>query len=96
MRREIDVGIKQQPGGSGAPCSGGSHRANAAGLPGAWRRHHRYAYELAEATEEPRLVGRYIEDKNGHILPYVHFEGGQLRLVQSALQLLDELAGSRP
>lgn len=54
-----------------------------------------YAYQLAEAVEEPTLVGKYIEDKNGHILPYVHFEGGQLRLAPSALEVLDGLARSR-
>lgn len=47
-----------------------------------------YAYELAEATEEPALVGKYIEDKNGHILPFVHFHGGRLRLLPPAIKLL--------
>jgi hypothetical protein len=50
-----------------------------------------HAYELAEATEEPALVGKYIEDKNGHILPYVHFKGGRLRLLPPALELLNRL-----
>lgn len=54
-----------------------------------------YAYELAEAVEEPMLVGRYIEDKNGHILPYVHFDGGRLTLAASALRVLNELAELR-
>jgi hypothetical protein len=47
-----------------------------------------YAYELAEATEEPGLVGKYIEDKNGHILPFVHFQGGRFRLLPPAIDLL--------
>ena len=53
-----------------------------------------YAYELAEAIEEPTLVGKYIEDKNGHILPYVHFEGGRLRFLPPALEVLDRLTAS--
>lgn len=53
-----------------------------------------YAYPLAEATEEPSLVGKYVEDKNGHILPYVHFEGGRLRLLGPALEVLERV--SRP
>ena len=33
-----------------------------------------------------------IEDKNGHILPYVRFEGGRLKLNEAALTVLDALA----
>jgi len=54
-----------------------------------------HAYPLAEATKEPSLVGKYIEDKNGHILPYVHFEGGQLRLLDSALEVLERLSQAK-
>lgn len=53
-----------------------------------------YAYEVAETVTEPTLVGKYVEDKNGHVLPYVHFQGGRLRLLPQALQMLDDLAGS--
>lgn len=54
-----------------------------------------HAYPLAEVTEEPSLVGKYIEDKNGHILPYVHFEGGRLKLLAPALKILEQLSLSR-
>lgn len=51
-----------------------------------------YAYTFAEATEEPNLVATYLEDKNGHILPYVKFEGGQLRVTGEALNVLTQAA----
>lgn len=52
-----------------------------------------YAYELAESVEDPALIGRYVQDRNGHILPFVHFEGGKLRLRPSGERVLRELAG---
>jgi hypothetical protein len=57
--------------------------------------YHHYAYELAESEAEPRLVADSITDKNGHILPYVRFEGGKCRLTARALQMLEELAFAR-
>jgi hypothetical protein len=33
-----------------------------------------------------------IIDKNGHILPYVRFEGESLEFTPEALQILDELS----
>lgn len=50
--------------------------------------YYQYGYPLGEATEEPQLNAKFIEDKNGHILPYVHFEGGKMTLRAEALQLL--------
>jgi hypothetical protein len=50
-----------------------------------------YAYLLGEAIEEPQLIGSYIEDKNGHVLPYVRFEGGRLVLAPAALAELERL-----
>lgn len=47
-----------------------------------------YAYPLGISKEQPRLVPDYIEDKNGHILPYVKFEGGSLEITNEALNLL--------
>jgi len=56
-----------------------------------------FAYRLGTAREEPRLVADHIVDKNGHILPYVRFEGGNLALGDEALKVLDEAArGLRP
>src|SRR5205085_8718948 len=42
--------------------------------------YYHYAYELGEAQEQPALAAAYIIDKNGHILPYVKFEGGGMTL----------------
>jgi hypothetical protein len=50
--------------------------------------YHHYAYPLGESSSEPTLVSASITDKNGHILPYVRFQGGELRLDESALRQL--------
>lgn len=50
--------------------------------------YYHYAYPLAVSKEQPKLVPDYIEDKNGHILPYVKFEGGSLEITAEALTLL--------
>lgn len=52
--------------------------------------YHHYAYPLGESQEEPRLVAAHIVDKNGHILPYVKFDGGQLTIHPEAIQVLNE------
>jgi len=57
--------------------------------------YHHYAYSLAESLVEPTLVADSITDQNGHILPYVRFQGGSWRLAQEALGRLDEAAASR-
>jgi hypothetical protein len=54
-----------------------------------------YAYHLATTIEEPRLVADSITDRNGHILPYVRFEGGRAQLTTEAIQVLEEAAKSR-
>jgi len=53
--------------------------------------YYHYAYEIGFAIEEPSLESTYIEDKNGHILPYVTFKGGKLRLADEALNILRKL-----
>lgn len=58
--------------------------------------YYQHAYVLGESTHEPRLVADYITDKNGHILPYVRFEGGKLRLHREALEVLREAADGTP
>ena len=45
-------------------------------------------YPLGESTSEPNLHARFIVDKNGHILPFVHFEGGDLQLSREAKKVL--------
>jgi hypothetical protein len=53
--------------------------------------YYHYAYPLGISKEQPQLVPDYIEDKNGHILPYVKFEGGSLEITTEALNLLKGL-----
>lgn len=53
--------------------------------------YYHYAYPLGVATERPTLLPAFIQDKNGHILPYVTFEGGSLSIADSALSLLRQL-----
>ena len=53
--------------------------------------YYHYAYPLGVAKERPELVPAYIEDKNGHILPYVKFEGGSLEITNDAIKLLKQL-----
>lgn len=51
--------------------------------------YYRYAYLLGQAEQEPELKPMHIEDSNGHILPFVKFEGGSLALSRECLQVLD-------
>lgn len=53
--------------------------------------YYHYAYTLGIATEQPKLVPGCIQDKNGHILPYVKFQGGSLEITSEALELLRKL-----
>jgi len=50
--------------------------------------YYHYAYQLGISKTRPKLVPEYIEDKNGHILPYVKFEGGELKLDDECLTIL--------
>lgn len=50
--------------------------------------YYHYAYPLGTAVEEPSLRAAAITDKNGHILPYVTFEGGKLKITDEALSVL--------
>ncbi|MFN7946953.1 MAG: AccI family restriction endonuclease [Blastocatellia bacterium] len=52
--------------------------------------YYHYAYELGEAKEQPLLVAASIIDKNGHVLPYVKFDGGNLALSDQALGIIGE------
>jgi hypothetical protein len=53
--------------------------------------YYHYAYSLGTAKEFPRLIPAFIEDKNGHILPYVKFEDGSLELADDALNVLAQM-----
>lgn len=54
--------------------------------------YYQHAYELGQTTAEPSLVAASITDKNGHIMPYVRFEGGKLSISAPAIEVLDGLA----
>lgn len=55
-----------------------------------YKYYYHYAYPLGIANERPQLVPAFIEDKNGHILPYVKFEGGSLEIAIEALNILKQ------
>ncbi len=57
--------------------------------------YYHYGYPLGDALEEPKLVAKSITDKNGHILPYVHFKNGRMSLRNEALNMLRELANAK-
>jgi hypothetical protein len=55
-----------------------------------YKYYYHYAYPLGIANERPQLVPAFIEDKNGHILPYVKFEDGSLEITNEALNILKQ------
>lgn len=55
-----------------------------------YKYYYHYAYPLGIASERPQLIPAYIEDKNGHILPYVKFEGGSLEIAKDAINILNQ------
>lgn len=57
--------------------------------------YYHYGYPLGDALEEPRLVAKSITDKNGHILPYVHFEDGTMKIRDEALNILREIRNAK-
>ncbi|MXZ13662.1 MAG: AccI family restriction endonuclease [Candidatus Dadabacteria bacterium] len=57
--------------------------------------YHHYCYELGVSKDSPELVAAFIEDKNGHILPYVKFEGGSFDLKRDALDRIERVDSDR-
>jgi hypothetical protein len=57
--------------------------------------YYHYAYRVGSTDEEPELRARFIQDSNGHILPYVHFEGGRISLHAEALGVLRNLRDTK-
>jgi hypothetical protein len=57
-----------------------------------FKHYYHYGYPLGTSVEEPRLQPACVEDKNGHILPYVTFDGGRLQLEETALRTLRDVA----
>lgn len=56
-----------------------------------YKYYYHYAYPLGISTQEPTLVPDCIQDKNGHILPFVKFEGGSLEITPEAIAELSKL-----
>ncbi len=56
-----------------------------------YKYYYHYAYPLGISMEEPTLVPDCIQDKNGHILPFVKFEGGSLEIMPEAIAELYQL-----
>lgn len=52
---------------------------------------YQYGYKIGETIEEPNLTSDHIVDKNGHILPFVRFEGGHLKIANECVKVLSEL-----
>ncbi len=57
-----------------------------------YRIHHHYTYEVGEMDEPPGLKAERLVDPNGHILPWVRFDGGRLNLASEAVRQLRSLA----
>ena len=57
-----------------------------------YKHYYHHGYALGESVADPQLVPDYIEDRNGHILPYVRFTGGTLALLPEALGVLRQAA----
>lgn len=57
--------------------------------------YYHYGYPLSTSQAEPSLVAAQIVDKNGHILPYVRFEGGKMSLRPEATHSLREVAHAK-
>lgn len=60
-----------------------------------FKHYYHYGYPLGTSIEDPHLLPAFVEDKNGHILPYVTFDGGRLQLSEPALQTLRGVAGRK-
>lgn len=60
-----------------------------------FKHYYHYGYPLGSSVEEPQLIPAYVEDKNGHILPYVSFSGGRLQLSPEAIQVLRAVCSER-
>lgn len=57
--------------------------------------YYHYGYPLSDSVAEPKLVAKSITDKNGHILPYVHFEDGKMSIREEALSILRKIKNAK-
>jgi hypothetical protein len=46
------------------------------------------AHPLGTVAQQPEMSAKFIQDPNGHILPYVHFSGGEMTLSEEILAFL--------
>lgn len=53
--------------------------------------YHHYTYALGETQGEVKLTADSITDANGHILPFVRFDGGGIALTDEVLSVLNEV-----
>lgn len=60
-----------------------------------YKLYYHYAYLLGISIEKPSLVPAFVEDRNGHILPYVKFQGGKLKIQSEALNILEKSQNER-
>lgn len=60
-----------------------------------FKHYYHYGYPLGTSIKDPQMMPAFIEDKNGHILPYLTFEGGQLELDETAVQQLQRIATNK-
>ena len=60
-----------------------------------YKHYYHYGYPLGTSIEEAKLLPACVEDKNGHILPYVTFDGGRLQLSEQALQVLRAISPTK-
>jgi hypothetical protein len=54
--------------------------------------YYQHCYCVGQVVKKPCLIAKRIIDKNGHVLPYVRFQGGQLKLTSEALEVLNNPA----
>lgn len=57
--------------------------------------YYQHGYPVGRAQSDPELLADFIEDKNGHILPFVRFQGGRLELDAAAMAVLRDAAEQR-
>ncbi len=60
-----------------------------------YKHYYHYGYPLGTSIEEAKLLPACVEDPNGHILPYVTFDGGSLQLSEEVLQTLRAIPNRR-
>lgn len=60
-----------------------------------FKHYYHYGYPVGTSAEEPQLLPACVEDKNGHILPYVTFCGGRLQLSETASVTLRTAASTK-